>query len=61
MSIADKLRPAFAWAGTALPDALMVAGAGSVSAGAGMVYQPAGWMVAGVFALVAGVMLARAE
>lgn len=41
------------------PDALMVAGAGGVSYGAGLVYFPAGFIVAGLFALVAGVVLAR--
>lgn len=42
-----------------LPDVLMLAGAASVSWGARMVYEPAGWMVAGVFALAGGVLLAR--
>jgi hypothetical protein len=41
------------------PDALMLAGAGAVSYGAGLVYAPAGWIVAGLFALVGGVILAR--
>jgi hypothetical protein len=42
-----------------LPDALMVGGAGAVSFGAGQVYAPAMWVVGGVFALVAGLVLAR--
>ena len=59
MNIKDKLQAARAVAAGWLPDVLMVAGAGAVSAGAGMVYVPAGWMVGGVFALVAGYMSAR--
>lgn len=59
MNIKDKLQAARAVAAGWLPDVLMVAGAGAVSAGAGMVYLPAGWMVGGVFALVAGYMSAR--
>lgn len=42
-----------------VPDALMVAGGGAVSAGAGMVYAPAGWMVGGALLIVAGVLAAR--
>lgn len=42
-----------------LPDALMLSGAGAVSAGAGMVYLPAGWIVAGLFALAFGYLVAR--
>ena len=59
MNIKDKLQAARAVAAGWLPDALMVAGAGAVSAGAGMVYQPAGWIAGGVFALVAGWLTAR--
>lgn len=59
MSIKTKLLAALALAGTALPDALMVGGAGVVSYGAGLVYAPAGYIAAGVFALVAGWFLAR--
>ena len=55
----DKLRLAGNVTAAWLPDALMVAGAGAVSAGAGMVYAPAGWIVGGVFTLVAGYMAAR--
>lgn len=42
-----------------LPDSLMLGGAAAVSYGAGLVYQPAGWVVAGLFALAGGVLLAR--
>lgn len=42
-----------------LPDALMFGGAVLVSIGAGQVYGPAGWIVAGVFSMAAGVVLAR--
>lgn len=59
MSIKDNLLAAAKVAGTALPDALMVSGAGAVSVGAGMVYQPAGFIVAGLFTLAAGWMAAR--
>ncbi|MES1979559.1 MAG: hypothetical protein V4451_16070 [Pseudomonadota bacterium] len=59
MNIKDKLQAARAVAAGWLPDVLMVAGAGAVSAGAGMVYVPAGWIVGGVFALVAGWLTAR--
>lgn len=56
MSIKNELQViAASW----LPDVLMLAGAGAVSVGAGMVYPPAGWIVGGLFALIAGYMLAR--
>ena len=42
-----------------LPDALMVGGAGGISYGAWLVYGPAGYVVGGLFALAAGVVLAR--
>jgi hypothetical protein len=42
-----------------MPDAMMVAGAGSISYGAGLVYPPAGWIIIGAFVLAAGWMLAR--
>lgn len=42
-----------------LPDALMVGGAASMSYGAALVYTPAGWLVAGLFGLVGGIVLAR--
>jgi len=41
-----------------LPDVLMVAGGGAASFGVGMVHLAAGVIVAGVFLLVAGVLLA---
>lgn len=55
----DKLIAAAAFAYASLPDALALAGAGAVSAGAGMVYAPAGWIVGGLFALSASVLIAR--
>lgn len=42
-----------------LPDALMLAGAASVSWGASLVYLPAGWIVAGLFLIVAGVLAVK--
>ncbi len=42
-----------------LPDALMAGGAGAAAYGAGLVYAPAGYIVAGLFAMVAGYLLAR--
>lgn len=42
-----------------LPDFLMVGGVGAMSYGAWMVYEPAGAIVAGVFMLIAGILLAR--
>jgi hypothetical protein len=59
MSIKDNLQAGLARAGEALPDALMVSGAAGVSFGAGMVFQPAGYIVAGLFALAGGWLLAR--
>ena len=40
-----------------LPDAMILAGAASISWGARMVYEPAGFVVAGVFALAGGLVL----
>jgi hypothetical protein len=60
MSMKQKLQAAREIAGSWLPDALLTAGAGAVSCGAGMVYLPAGWIVAGLFALAGGWLLARA-
>ncbi len=45
--------------GSWLPDALYLAGACATSVGAGLVYAPAGWIVGGVHAMVASVLLAR--
>ena len=42
-----------------LPDLLMIGGAASVAYGASLVYAPAGHLVAGAFALAAGVLLSR--
>lgn len=44
---------------SAVPDALILAGSASVSYGAWAIYPPAGWIVCGVFALAAGIVLAR--
>ena len=44
-----------------LPDVLLVAGTAAVSYGAWQVYPPAGYIVAGLFALVAGVLLSLGE
>ncbi len=54
MKIMDRLK-------SAQPDALMVAGACAVSYGIWMIYPPAGFVVGGVFLLVAGWLLAKAE
>lgn len=45
----------------ALPDALMVAGAGVVSYGAWLVYAPAGFIVGGVLLMAGGYITARAS
>lgn len=42
----------------ALPDVLLIAGAGGLSYGAWLTYQPAGFIVAGALAIVAGLKLA---
>lgn len=57
--IKDKLKIAAVRAAGWLPDALMTAGAGAVSIGSGRIYEPAGWIVAGLFALAGGWLLAR--
>lgn len=41
-------------------DALMVAGAGSMSYGAWLAWAPAGFLVGGVLLIVAGLLAARA-
>ena len=43
---------------SALPDLMILAGAGSVSYGAWAVYQPAGYIVAGAMAIFAAVKMA---
>ena len=43
-----------------LPDALLIAGAASISFGAWMAWPPAGWLVAGALSIIAGVQIARA-
>jgi len=59
MTIKDKLHTAAVAAAGFLPDALMIGGAYGVSYGAWLVYGPAGFIAGGVFALVAGIVLAR--
>lgn len=53
--VADIAKKLAGWG----PDALLVAGAGAVSGGVGLVYLPAGLVVAGLFLLAAGWLLAR--
>ena len=55
----EHLQKMLAAAAGSLPDALMVGGAAGISYGASLVYMPAGWVVGGLFALAAGVLLAR--
>lgn len=55
----EQIRTALAAAKSWLPDVLMASGAVGISYGASLVYTPAGYVVGGVFALVAGVVLAR--
>lgn len=45
--------------GDMLPTSLLVLGAVAVSCGVGMIYLPAGIIVAGVLAILSGVMLIR--
>ncbi|MGO4304201.1 hypothetical protein [Cupriavidus sp. RAF12] len=59
MRITERLKAGAQVAAGWLPDALMAAGAGSVSYGAGIVYQPAGYVSAGLFLLAAGWLAAR--
>lgn len=59
MNIKNQLQTIGAAAASWLPDVLMVCGALSISIGSGMVYPPAGWIVGGVLAIYAGLMLAR--
>jgi hypothetical protein len=44
-----------------VPDALLLAGAGSLSYGAWLIYPPAGFLVAGALLLAAGVLASRAK
>lgn len=44
-----------------LPDLLMVAGAAGVSFGAWLAYPPAGFLLGGTLAIVAGIILAKAQ
>lgn len=59
MNLIEKLKAAQEVARSNLPDALLIGGAASFSVGAGMVYEPAGYIVGGLFALAAGVLLAK--
>lgn len=59
MSLKERLKAGLTLAGAAAPDALMVVGAVGVSWGAASIYPPAGFIVAGLFCLVAGVLLSR--
>jgi hypothetical protein len=59
MTIQKKLQALGAAFASHAPDALMIGGAGGVAYGAGLVYFPAGYIVAGLFALLAGLLLAR--
>ena len=42
-----------------LPDAMLLAGAGSLSYGAWLAYAPSGFIVAGAFTIYAGLRLAE--
>lgn len=55
----EHLQKMLAAVAGAVPDALMMAGAGGLSYGAWLVYEPAGWMVGGGLVLVAGLKMAR--
>lgn len=59
MRISEQLRAGAAAAAGWVPDALMVAGSGSVAYGASLVYVPAGYIVAGLFLLAGGWLAAR--
>lgn len=59
MKFNDIFRAAGRAALSLLPDALMVVGAATVSYGVWLAYEPAGYVVAGLFALASGLLLAR--
>ena len=59
MTIKDKLHTAASAAAGFLPDALMVGGAAALSYGAGMIYPAMGFIVGGLLAMAAGVLVAR--
>lgn len=44
-----------------IPDALMLVGVGAVSYGAALVYFPAGFIVAGLFLIIGGVLIAKSK
>jgi hypothetical protein len=61
MTILPTILRAQSWARQHLADLLIVSGGVTVSTGVGMIYLPAGVIVAGVLAIVAGVVGARGE
>ncbi len=44
-----------------IPETLASAGCIAISYGASLVYAPAGWIVGGILAIVAGVVMARGQ
>jgi len=60
MKMQEKLLAIRSLVAAWLPDGLMVGGAAAVSYGTWLVHSPAGYIVAGVLAIVAGIMAARA-
>ncbi len=44
-----------------IPETLASAGCLAISYGASMVYAPAGWIVGGILAIVAAVVMARGQ
>lgn len=44
-----------------IPETLAGAGCVAISYGAHLVYTPAGWIVGGILAIVAGVVMARGQ
>lgn len=59
MTVLDKIKAAKTVVFSNLPDLLLIGGACAVSLGFGMVYEPVGYIVGGLFALAAGVLLAK--
>lgn len=59
MKFTDIVTRAGAAIAAQTPDALMVAGAGAVSYGVYLVSVPAGYVIAGVFMLAGGWLLAK--
>lgn len=48
-------------AASIVPETLAGAGCVAISYGAHLVYSPAGWIVGGILAIVAGVVMARGQ